>query len=176
MRHVVSLILPFACLAFVHAQTTTLTLEKANNTSACAANGSPSYCVVPQGEQPALPLSTSTNNQTDGAQTTIADAFPGHVSTVAVGQLMNTSAQNWAGKVLCEYQPWFSLQTGYNGHIDIDYDENPDNTQNPYLSSVPNQDTVMISRGCNISFIDFYGQIDSSQNFNKDTTDYVNSD
>jgi len=149
MRSVVFSTLLFVCLIAVqvgNGQSVTWASETSNNTSACSAVGSPSYCAK------ALPLlDTSPTNQ-PYAQTTTVDAFPVHVSSVQLGQLMNTTSQNWTGKVLCEYQPWFSTQSQirYNGHIEIGYDEN---TQ----ATVTMQDSDMITRGCNINFIDFYG-------------------
>lgn len=111
------LVVSFLCFLLTQmplAQNTTLPLETGNNTPACNANGgvdgSPSYCLVPSGSPVALPFSTSSANQTAGAQTTTVDAFPGHVSTLAISKLMpEVGSLNWAGKVLCEYQPWFSV-------------------------------------------------------------------
>src|SRR5579863_6855905 len=159
MRSIMSWTLAFVCLAAVqvtNAQSITWESETSNNTSACSATGTPTYCAM------ALPpQDTSSANQQAGAQTTVIDAFPEHVSSVQIGQLMNTTSQNWTGKVLCEYQPWFSTDpnTNYNGHIPIGYDENN-------LATVAAQDSDMISRGCNINFIDFYGNTDSKQQFN----------
>ncbi|HTS05566.1 MAG TPA: hypothetical protein VMP68_08290 [Candidatus Eisenbacteria bacterium] len=155
MRSFVFAALLFVCLVAVqvgNAQSITWLSETSNNTSACSAAGSPSYCVE------ALPSQvTSLANQQAGAQTTTIDAFPGQVSSVQIGELMNTTSQNWTGKVLCEYQPWFSTQSqiNYNGHIVIGYDENT-------LATVTKQDSDMISRGCNINFIDCYGATNHS--------------
>lgn len=197
MRRFVLSALPFVCLLAVQvgqAQLGPLTSislqnEKANNTSACQSNGSPSYCVVVG--TPALPLLTSSANWNNpypnGAQTHDAAAFPAHVSPLLISSLMpKVSGQNWNGQVVCEYQPWFSVNPNssfggavypYNSHIDIDYDEDAyDSTNNPYNSAAPNQDSVMIARGCNISFIDFFGSIDASQQFNLGTANNVYSD
>lgn len=177
MRRTTSFLVAYVCLALAqagHAQdytilptddpnTTTLGNETSNNTSACVANGSPSYC------NEALPnLTTSTANQNAGAQTTVVDAFPEHVSTITVNRLMN-HGQAWPGKIICEYQPWFGNVSPYNSHIDIGYDENT-------LATVTNQDAKMINRGCNINLIDFYGTTDSAQQFNLTSTNNVYTD
>ncbi len=141
--------------------TTSLNSETANNTSACFANNSPTYC------NEALPnLTTSSANQSAGAETLTVDAFPEHISTISVKRLMY---KNWSGQLICEYQPWFNNTGSLNGHIDIGYDENT-------LKTVTNQDSTMITRGCNISLIDFYGQKDVGQQFNLTSTNNVYSD
>src|SRR5580700_2616514 len=95
MRRATSYLLPFVCLLVlpaVQAQdhtpqapppTTSLSTETANNTSACSANGTPSYC-----NEPLPNLATNSGNQTDGAQTTVVDAFPEHISTISAHLLM----------------------------------------------------------------------------------------
>jgi len=99
MRSFVFTALPFVCLIAVqvgNAQSITWFSETSNNTSACSAAGSPSYCAK------ALPSQvTKLANQQAGAQTTTIDAFPGHVSSVQIGQLMNTTAQelDWQSSV-----------------------------------------------------------------------------
>jgi hypothetical protein len=175
MRRTSSYLLPFVCLlamSAVQAQdhtpqpgddlpTTLLNTEIANNTSACSAKGTPSYC------NEALPnLETSSGNQADGAQTTVVDAFPKHVSTISAHRLMY---KNWNGQLICEYQPWFENTGSFNGHIDIGYNENTSST-------VQKQDGTMITRGCNINFVDFYGTVDSGQQFNLTTTNNVYTD
>jgi hypothetical protein len=167
MRILTFLTLVFVCFAATHlsyAQSITLQSETSNDTSACSADGTPSYCNASIGT-----LNTSSANQGAGAETTTVDAIPGHVSSVQIGKLMNTTSQNWTGKVLCEYQPWFYNEPPYNNHIDIGYNENNQST-------VTAQDSDMISRGCNINFIDFYGDTDSNQKFNLTSTNYVYSD
>lgn len=141
--------------------TLTLPLDKqtANNTSSCDSVNSPPYCTIP------LPnLNTSTANQNAGAQTIVADAFPVHASIIKMNQLMYSG---WTGKLICEYQPWFSANP--NGHVNIGYDENN-------LATVAKQDTKMITRGCNINLIDFYGTKDANQQFNLNTTNLIYSD
>lgn len=74
------------------------------------------------------------------------------------------------GQFLCEYQPWFdSRDQGNNGHVNVGYDEN-------IAATVAGQDSYMISVGCNINFLDFYGTTDSSQAFNLRTANTVYSD
>ena len=146
MRSATPLLLPFVCwLVMPTAQaqdhdpqpgddppSVTLSNETANNTSACSASGTPSYC------NEALPnLNTSSGNQSDGAQTTVVDALPEHVSTISAHRLMY---KNWSGQVICEYQPWFENTGNYNGHIDIGYNENTLSAvqkQEPFESSSP---------------------------------------
>ncbi|MGC1371783.1 MAG: hypothetical protein WA824_06555, partial [Candidatus Sulfotelmatobacter sp.] len=179
---------PFVCLLALqaaHAQidplaTTTLQQEKANDTPACTATYAPPYCYASGADEP--PLSTASANEQDGAQTIVVDAT-GHLAPSPyshIGSLMpDVSGQAWAGKVICEYQPWFSAnpQTSfggnvgpYNGHKDIGYDEDADDSNNQFNSSASTQNTAMINRGCNIDLIDFYGFIEPSQDFNQDTT------
>lgn len=81
--------------------------------------------------------------------------------------------------MICEYQPWFSVNSqssfggnvgAYNGHIDIGYDEDADDSNNPFNSSASTQDSAMINQGCNIDLINFYGFIEAVEDFNQDTT------
>lgn len=97
----------------------------------------------------------------------------------------NVGSNAWAGKVICEYQTWFSVNDmsswngsvpPYNGHLDIGYDEDADDSNNPFDSAAPTQDTAMINQGCNIDLIDFYGFIEAIQDFNQDTTNNVYRD
>jgi hypothetical protein len=209
MRRFLFLTLPFVCLLAAqaaHAQaepmySILLTDETENNTPACAASYAPPYCVLPPSNQYALPFSTSTANQNPDlvppVQTVTVDSV-GHVELppvpfLAINALMPPVAhQAWGvnGKVICEYQPWFSVNPNdsfvqgmyyvspYNGHQDIDYGEDGDDSNNPYPSAGPTQDTAMISQGCNIELIDFYGffdttQVDVSHQFNLDTTNHI---
>jgi hypothetical protein len=98
---------------------------------------------------------------------------PEHVSTLSLHRYINQGAPWTNGQLICEYQPWFSTNSGtnYNGHSDIGYDENG-------TSTVANQDTKMISRGCNINLVDFYGNVnqDSTHQFNLTTTNKVYAD
>ena len=142
--------------------TITFATETGNNTSACVASGSPLYCNDP------LPnLQTSAANQTAGAQTTVVDALPEHVSTLNAKRLLYPG---WTGQLICEYEPWFSNDGG-TSHIDIGYDEH--NT-----ATIAGQDSTMISRGCNINLISFYGSTSTSSDlvFDRVTTDTVFGD
>jgi hypothetical protein len=191
MRRFLLFALPLVCLLVVqaaHAQvapaySTSLTDEEENDTPACAASYAPPYCYLPAEAEP--PLLTSSANEAAGAQTTTVDAV-GHIGLVPSIQPISTlmpkvGTQAWAGKVICEYQPWFSTYdmsswggavAAYNGHIDIGYDEDIyDATNNPVEnSSAPTQDSAMINQGCNIDLVDFYGFIETSQSFNQETT------
>jgi hypothetical protein len=181
MRRTLWSILAYLCLLFVQVgyaqdpfvlptddpQATTLASETANNTGACVAANQPSYCTA------ALPpLNTSTANQNPNlvppVETIVVDAPPKHVSTISLHRFMDTSTYTWPGKVICEYQPWFSTAAGYDGHILVGYDET--NT-----STVANQDLTMISRGCDVSLIDYYGHYDG-QTFIETATTTVATD
>jgi hypothetical protein len=184
MSRATSCLLPFVCLLAVHSSlaqdpnvypgddppTTSLNSETANNTSACLAAGNPSYCTE---ALQASVTTTSSGNQAAGAQTLVVDALPEHVSTLSLHRYINQGAPWTNGQLICEYQPWFSTNSGtnYNGHSDIGYDENG-------TSTVANQDTKMISRGCNINLVDFYGNVnqDSTHQFNLTTTNKVYAD
>lgn len=85
----------------------------------------------------------------------------------------------WAGKVICEYQPWFSVNSQstfngnvgpFNGHINIGYDEDANDSNNPFNSAASTQNSAMISQGCNIDLINFYGFNEPIEDFNQDTT------
>lgn len=179
----------FVCFYFVlvppiHAQDSTIlptddpaaitvNNETSNNTSACYAAGNPSYCTI------ALPNEqTSSANQAAGAETTVVDSFPEHVSTINVKRLMYSG---WNGQLICEYQPWFSENPSppapykpYNGHIQVGYDETTTSSNGP--ATVKNQNTKMISRGCNINLLDFYGNTDTTQGMNLTGANNVYSD
>jgi hypothetical protein len=80
MRRIVLSALPLVCLACVqvtNAQSITWESETSNNTSACSATGTPTYCT-----EALPPQDTSGPNEQAGAQTTVIDAFPVHVSSV----------------------------------------------------------------------------------------------
>ena len=192
MRRFASLVLAFVCVLAVSMRAqTTPSEEQANNTPACAASAPPSYCYLPAQYQP--PLSTNPANQNQGInppiQTVVVDTV-GHIESVPylpIGKLMPKVGSNpWAGKVICEYQPWFSVNgnsswggavSEYNGHIDIGYDEDAYDSNNTFNSAAPTQDTAMISQGCNINLINFYGFAEEpSQAFNLDTTNNVYAD
>jgi hypothetical protein len=160
---VLSLLTLAFCARNVHAQdpgtTVTLPVETGNNTSACSADGTPSYC------NEAFP-GFKTNPNNTSAQTQTVDPQPGHVSAEKLSALMYSG---FTGKFLCEYQPWFDNVSPYNGHKDIGYDEN-------MAATVEGQDNFMITEGCYVNFVDFYGTQDPSQAFNLATTVAVYKD
>ena len=133
--------------------------ETGNNTSACSAVGTPSYC------NEAFP-GFSTNSTNTGAQTVVVDPPPSHVSNVS---LHNWMYSGWTGKMICEYQPWFDNVSPFNGHKDVGYNENDSAT-------VQGQDSAMIRAGCNINLIDWYGVNESSQSFNLTTSNLISTD
>jgi len=61
--------------------------------------------------------------------------------------------------VICEYQPWF----GSSGHKSVGYNQN-------LPATVASQDSFMLSEGCDITLVDYYGALDSKQSFNLATT------
>jgi hypothetical protein len=71
----------------------------------------------------------------------------------------------WTGRLICEYQPWFGLSS----HKSVGYNENNSAT-------VAAQDSFMITEGCDINLVDFYGALSSTQSFNLATTNAVFAD
>ena len=67
--------------------------------------------------------------------------------------------------MICEYQPWFGLSS----HKSVGYNENSSAT-------VAAQDSFMITEGCDINLVDFYGSLDPNQSFNLTTTNTVFAD
>jgi hypothetical protein len=90
------------------------------------------------------------------------NAPAGHVSNISVKQLLYPG---WSGRLICEYQPWFGL----SGHKSVGYNENSSAT-------VAAQDSFMISEGCDINLIDWYGSLSPNQTFNLATTNTVFAD
>jgi hypothetical protein len=84
--------------------TTTLTLETANNTSACSSSTVPTYC----NQSPIPDLTTATANT--NAQTKSLTPVPGHVSSLTIeNSYLYTGATT---RIISAYQPWFAPQTG----------------------------------------------------------------
>lgn len=133
--------------------------QSSNNTSACSSlsdlSGNLLYCG-------AFFEGSSTNPLNSSAETLTPNSPAGHVSDISLHQLMYPG---WTGRMICEYQPWFgSLQ-----HISVGYNENDPRT-------VAAQNSAMITEGCDINLVDFYGAISPSQTFNLATTNLVFSD
>jgi hypothetical protein len=150
------------CVLFaeaVFAQTTTVTNEMSNDTSACSSSNDPggnrSYCFN-------YFNGFDTNPNNSGSETLVPDSPAGHVSNVSIKQLMYPG---WNGRVICEYQPWFGLSS----HRSVGYNENNSAT-------VAAQDSFMLTVGCDINLIDFYGSLDPNQAFNLATTNAVFAD
>lgn len=139
--------------------TGTLAHQMSNNTSLCSSTGDPGgnwpYCS-------AFFNGFNTNTNNSGLQTLAPDSAAGHVSNISIKQLMYPG---WAGRLLCEYQPWFGLSS----HKGVGYNENSSAT-------VAAQDSFMIAEGCDINLIDFYGSLDPNQSFNLATTNAVFAD
>ena len=137
----------------------TLVPQLSNNTSACSSSSAPSanlsYCF-------AFFDGFYTNPNNLGSETLVPDSPAGHISPLTIRNLVYPG---WAGKVICEYQPWFGLSS----HASVGYNENNSAT-------VAAQDSFMLREGCDINLVDFYGSVDPQQGFNLATTNAVFSD
>jgi hypothetical protein len=137
----------------------TLTHQTLNNTSLCSSSNDPggnlSYCS-------AFFEGFDTNPLNAGAETLVVDSPAGHVSSLSIKQLLYPG---WNGRLICEYQPWFGLSS----HKSVGYNENSSAT-------VTAQDSFMISEGCDINLIDWYGSLSPNQTFNLATANAVFAD
>ena len=137
----------------------TLIQQTSNNTSLCSSSNDPggnlSYCS-------AFFEGFNTNPNDTGAQTLVVDSPAGHVSKLSIKQLMYPG---WNGRLICEYQPWFGLSS----HKSVGYNENSSAT-------VAAQNSFMISEGCDINLIDWYGSLSPNQTFNLTTANTVFAD
>ena len=137
------------------AQTSTLTAETKNNTSACSTSTFPSYCFE------ALPTLTTSSSNTN-AQTQLLTPLPRHVSARTIKQsYLYTGATT---RIVAGYQPWFARtadsppcfqypQGGYTGtalHPCSGYSEND-------AATVALQHTTMHNRGFTDVSPDWYG-------------------
>jgi hypothetical protein len=133
--------------------------ETANNSSICSpstdAVGNWPYCFAPFDG-----FKTKLSNT--AAETTVPDAPAGHVSNLSIKQLIYPG---WTGRLLCEYQPWFGLAS----HASVGYNENS-------AATVRAQDSFMISEGCDVNLIDFYGSLSPKQTFNFVTANAIFAD
>src|SRR5579864_8723066 len=133
--------------------------QLSNDTSACSSSSDPGgnwpYCF-------AFFNGFNTNPNDTAAETPIPDSPAGHISNISVKQLMYSG---WTGRLICEYQPWFGLTS----HKSVGYNENNSAT-------VAAQDSFMITEGCDINLIDFYGALNPNQSFNLATTNAVFAD
>ena len=137
----------------------TLIQQTSNNTSACSSASDPGvnlpYCTSFFGGFNANP-----NNI--GIQTLVPDSPAGHLSNLSIKQLIYSG---WKGQLICEYQPWFGLSI----HQSVGYNENSSVT-------AAAQDSFMLSEGCDINLVDYYGSLDPNQIFNLTTTNTVFAD
>jgi hypothetical protein len=139
--------------------TGTYVQQVSNNTSLCSSSedlaGNLPYCTSL--------FEGFSSNPADGGAETLAPVSPaGHVSNLSIKQLMYPG---FSGRVICEYQPWF----GSSGHKSVGYNENLPTT-------VASQDSFMLSEGCDITLVDYYGALDSKQSFNLATTNALFAD
>jgi hypothetical protein len=137
----------------------TVIQQTSNNTSLCSSSNDPggnlSYCS-------AFFDGFNTNPANTAAETLVVDSPAGHVSKLSIKQLIYPG---WNGRLICEYQPWFGLSS----HKSVGYNENSPAT-------VAAQDSLMISEGCDINLIDWYGSLSPNQTFNLTTANTVFAD
>ena len=137
----------------------TLVQEAANNTSLCSSSNDPAvnlaYCTAVFDGFGSNPIDL-------GVQTLVPGSPAGHVSNLSIKQLMYSG---WNGRVLCEYQPWFGL----NSHKAVGYNENSPDT-------IAAQDSYMLAEGCDIALVDYYGSLDPNQSFHLATTNTLFAD
>lgn len=139
----------FGGVPIVNPPFTNLTLQIANNTSACSQVTVPPYCTI------AMPAFTTTGTNTN-AQTQVLAPTPGHVSQLPVS---NYFPANSVKLNVAAIQPWFSTATGCNGHPCIGYTSN-----NPSL--VAQQDTMLCNEGFSDISPDWYGNTSSQSIIN----------
>jgi hypothetical protein len=137
----------------------TLTQQLSNNTSLCSSASDPGgnlpYCST-------FFSGFNTNPNDLSAETLVPNAPAGHVSPISAKQLMYPG---WPGRLICEYQPWFGLSS----HKSVGYNENSPAT-------VAAQDSFMLTEGCDINLVDFYGSLSQTQSFNLATSNAVFAD
>ncbi|PYV81970.1 MAG: hypothetical protein DMG93_13605 [Acidobacteria bacterium] len=137
----------------------TLINQLSNNTSLCSSSNDPGgnlpFCS-------AFFDGFNTNPNDLGAETLVPNAPAGHISPLSAKQLMYPG---WTGRLICEYQPWFGLAS----HKSVGYNEN-------LPSTVGAQNSFMITEGCDINLVDFYGALNPNQSFNLATTNAVFAD
>jgi hypothetical protein len=137
----------------------TLIQQTANNTSACSSSNDPianrAYCT-------SFFNGFNANSNDLGAETLVPDAPAGHISPLSLKQLMYPG---WTGRLICEYQPWF----GMSSHKSVGYNEN-------LPATVAAQNSFMISEGCDVNLVDFYGALSANQSFNLATANAVFAD
>jgi hypothetical protein len=140
-------VVPFLLCAFLlltataFAQTTTLSAQTSNNTAACAAAGSPSYCKAGW---------SGLSDSVSGAY----DPVPGNVSSASIRPLLYSGNTTMLFTYL---MPWFcmsssgtGLGTLCNNHLQVGYNSNDSGTVNGQASD-------MIRRGFQGVVIDWYG-------------------
>jgi hypothetical protein len=148
---------PLMCAAVLSAQTTsTLTVQTANNTSACSAVGTPSYCfLVPD-------LTTQTAN----AHAQTKNLTPvGNVSQRSIkGDYLYSGATT---RLIAAYQPWFGPESGtepcypYLSGGDITESLHPCTGYNENTAAVVAlQHSKMIGRGFTDVSPDWYGDLE----------------
>jgi hypothetical protein len=140
------------------AQSTTLSQEMGNNTSACSATGTPSYCGAGF---------TAMSDSTSG----VYNPGPGNVSTESVHELLYSGANT---RVFTHFQPWFcmgsSSSTGSGSkcgsHIQVGYNSADSATVHGQIGD-------MIARGFDGTVVDWYGPQNSALD---SATTFVSSD
>ncbi len=118
------------CLsALMYGQTTTLSAQASNNTAACAAAGSPSYCQAGFNG-----MSDSTGN--------VYNAAPGHISSMSLRSALYSGNNT---DVFAYLMPWFCMNPGSSNtgpgflcgqHIQVGYNSNDAATVNGQLTDL----------------------------------------
>ncbi|MCU1284984.1 MAG: hypothetical protein JWO13_1334 [Acidobacteriales bacterium] len=152
-------VLFFLSFLSVAQTTTTLTKETSNNTSACGAANSPSYCAA------AMPSMISSGSGT-------YNLAPGNVSSMNIHSMLYPGSST---KVFAYFEPWFCMTPGSGfagsgsmctGHIQVGYNSND-------VATVHGQIDDMKSRGFDGLVIDSYG---ANLNFYDSVTQKVRDD
>jgi hypothetical protein len=153
------IIVLFLSIAASAQQTTTLDQETGNNTAACSAAGTPSYCSAGF-----TPMSDSASG--------VYNPAPGNVSTEDVHELLYSGTNT---QLFTHYQPWFCMGSGSStgtgsscgSHIQVGYNSADAGT-------VHGQINDMIQRGFNGTMVDFDGTRTNASELTN--TDMVNND
>jgi hypothetical protein len=150
-----SVLFLFATSGSFAQRSSSLSQQTANNTSACAAAGSPSYCQA------------GWAGMSDAASG-IYDPVPGNVSSVnAHGGFPGGKSS----RIMAQFQPWFcmnpgSTQTGAGtlcgNHIQVGYNSNDSSTINGQMED-------MLRRGLDGVIVDWYGSTSTFDTFDQVT-------
>jgi len=134
--------------------TTTLDAQMGNNTAACGAASSPSYCKAPM-----VGMSDSTSGTYDLA--------PGNVSKVDIHSILYPNSTT---KIFAYFEPWFCMNPGSTAtgtgsvctsHIQVGYNSNDAATVHGQMNDIKSRGfdgLIMDSYGPNLNFYDSVAQ------------------